>query len=222
MTVRIILAAILVASAAAESAAQLLKSGDSGPRPLLPRDEEIALARSAAPAVVSDSATVYVLTATGYELALHGSNGTACYVARDWKISLEPHCFDREGAATVMRMHMHRGELLHRGKSMDEANRALEAGLLAGTFRLPTRPVMSWMMSSGQRLVSSTGRAVGNWRPHLMIYYPYLTAEDLGLSHAPPTFLSMQVSDPGTPLANVVVVVPDFIEPKHVHQSGKP
>ncbi len=41
----------------------------SGRRSLLHRTDEIALARSAAPAAVSDSATVYVLTDSGYTVA---------------------------------------------------------------------------------------------------------------------------------------------------------
>ena len=65
--------------------------GRVGPRKTLPRAEEIALARSAAPASVSDSASVWVFTDTGYVLAERGSNGNACYVSRSWPTSIEPH-----------------------------------------------------------------------------------------------------------------------------------
>ena len=58
------------------------------------RAKEIALARSAAPAEVSRDATVYVLTDTGYAVAVPGSNGNACLVDRSWPDSLEPQCFD--------------------------------------------------------------------------------------------------------------------------------
>jgi hypothetical protein len=196
------------------TSAQLLHSGDSGARALLPRDREIALARSAAPAAVSDSATIFVLTATGYQLVAEGHNGAACYVSRDWKISIEPHCFDREGAATIMRMHMRRVELLHAGRSMKEANDAIANGLLDGEFRVPSRPVMSWMMSSAQQLVSPDGRAVGAWKPHVMIYYPYLAAADVALASPGAAALSTMISDPASPFSNLVVVVPDFVEPR--------
>jgi len=193
--------------------AQSIASGDSGPRPLLPRQEEIALARSAAPAAVSAGATIYVLTARGYEGAVEGTNGAACYVARDWKISLEPHCFDREGAETIMRMDMRRGELLHEGVGLEEANRIIAAGLLHGEFRLPSRLAMSWMMSSAQQLVNAQGEPVGAWKPHVMIYYPFLTAEDVGLADDAAGATSTMMANGGSPRANVVVVVPDFVDP---------
>jgi hypothetical protein len=194
-------------------AAQGAGGGESGPRPLLPAEREIALARSAAPAAISDSATVYVLTARGYEVAVRGSNGAACYVSRDWLRSLEPHCFDAEGAATILPRAMRRVELLHQGRTPAEADREIADGVASGTFRLPRRPAMSYMLSAAQQLVADDGRAVGAWQPHIMIYYPYLTAADLGLvagASAPGLF----VVDPGQPTANIVIVVRDFVQPK--------
>jgi hypothetical protein len=49
---------------------------------LMPREAEIALARSAAPPAVSDRATIKVLTATGFEVAERGDNGVTCMVMR--------------------------------------------------------------------------------------------------------------------------------------------
>ena len=49
---------------------------------LMPLEAEIALARSAAPPVVSDGATVKVLTASGFEVARQGDNGAVCLVMR--------------------------------------------------------------------------------------------------------------------------------------------
>src|SRR5437773_8749101 len=49
---------------------------------LMPQDTEIALARSAAPASVSDRATIKVLTKSGYEVAHQGENGSVCLVMR--------------------------------------------------------------------------------------------------------------------------------------------
>lgn len=68
---------------------------------------------------------------------------------------------------------------------------------------------MSYMMSAEQRLVSDDGRPVGAWQPHLMIYYPYLTADALGLG-SPPSPEAAIVVDGGTPFANVMVVVKAF------------
>jgi hypothetical protein len=51
---------------------------------MMPRDAEMALARSAAPAAISDRATVKVLTASGYQVAHDGDNGFVCMVMRGW------------------------------------------------------------------------------------------------------------------------------------------
>lgn len=185
--------------------------GQTGPRPLLPRAEEIALARSAAPAAVSDSATIYVLGARAYEAAVTGTSGAACYVSRDWIASLEPHCFDPEGAQTIMRMAMYRVERLHGGASKVEADREIADGITSGRFRLPSRPAMSYMMSAEQRLVAPDGSPVGPWRPHIMIYYPWLTARDIGFA-SDDTSGALSLVDAGRPVANIMIVVPDFVQ----------
>lgn len=202
--------ALCFAAAAAISApshAQSYGSGQSGARTLLPEAEEIALARSAAPAALSDSASVYILGDSVYTIAVRGTNGAACYVSRDWIQSIEPHCFDAEGAATVLPMAMRRVELLHQGRTADEADREIADGLLTGRFRIPARPVVSYMLSGAQQLVSSEGRSVGAWKPHVMIYYPYWTA-------AGAVGPEVMMVDAGKPTANLVVVVPTFVQPK--------
>jgi hypothetical protein len=192
---------------------QAAVSGQSGRRALLPPEREIALARSAAPPAVSDSATIYVLGDSGWEIAVKGANGVACHVNRSWVASLEPHCFDAEAAATILPMELRRTELLHRGYSLAEADQDIAAGLASGRFRLPRRLAMSYMMSSAQQLVSDDGRPVGSWRPHVMIFFPYLTAAELGLGTNLDPRAAILV-DPGKPTANVMVVVRDFIEPQ--------
>ena len=49
---------------------------------LMAREAEVALARSAAPAPISDKATIKVLTNSGYEIARQGDNGAVCMVMR--------------------------------------------------------------------------------------------------------------------------------------------
>lgn len=188
-------------------------AGKSGPRALLPRDQEVALARSAAPPSVSAGARVYVLTATGYVVADSGTTGAACYVSRSWPESLEPHCFDAEGAATILPMEMRRVELLGAGEPAEVVEQQIADGLIAGRFRLPMRPATSYMMSCAQQLVSDAGRPVGKWRSHLMIYYPYLTNEAIGMNQEPDIRAGLVVN-PGTPEANIMIPVKDFITPE--------
>ena len=192
--------------------AQSRGAGKSGPRALLPRDLEIALARSAGPAAVTQGARVYLLISTGYAVADSGSTGAACYVSRSWPESLEPHCFDSEGAVTILPMEMRRVELLAAGRSMDEVEREIADGIIAGKYRLPTRPATSYMMSCAQRLIGDDGRAVGKWRSHLMIYYPYLTNESIGMAGEPDLTAAMVVN-PGTPEASIMIPIQEFITP---------
>jgi len=192
--------------------AQGSAAGQSGRRELLPRDREISLARSAAPAGVSDSATVLVLTDRGYEIAARGANGVSCIVSRSWVASLEPVCYDEEAAQTVMQMELRRVHLLHQGVSKDSVERDIALGLAEGRFRLPRRPAMSYMMSGAQQLISDDGRAVGRWQPHLMIYYPYLSGRDIGAMAPDPS--AVMIVDEGKPNSMMMIVVRSFVEPR--------
>lgn len=168
----------------------------AGRRQLLPRAEEIALARSGAPASVADSASIFVFTDSGFVLAERGTNGAACYVSRSWPSSIEPHCFDAEGAASIMRIHMREVELLHRGLTPKDAEREIAPDIMSGKLRLPARPAISWMFSAEQKLISDSGQPAGRWRPHIMIYYPYLAAMPGG--DGAPDFHAGMVSGAGT------------------------
>ena len=189
--------------------AQGIDTGQSGPRAVLDRGVEVALARSAAPSDVSAEATVLAWNGSGFDTAAAGSNGVTCYVARSWPESLEPHCFDEEGSATILRIHMRQMELWHVGKTKEEIDADIAQGLADGRFRLPTRPAMSYMMSEGQRLISDEGQPAGNWEPHLMIYFPWLTQDALGLGS--PNTEAALVVDPGTPFSNIMIVVNEHV-----------
>ena len=71
---------------------------------------------------------------------------------------------------------------------------------------------MSYMMSPDQVLYSDEGRNVGRWQPHLMIYYPHLSAADLGLAGEPST-AAATVVDEGCAVSNIMIVVKDFAAP---------
>jgi hypothetical protein len=207
---------LVVAAPAAVPArvpAQTALAGQAGPRRLLSRADEIALARSAAPRYVSRGATVWLLTDSGYVVAERGTKGVACYVSRSWIESVEPHCFDEEGARSIMPIEMRRVELRHQGVSRADEEREIAAGLASGRFRLPRRPVLSWMLSGGQRLISDEGKPVGRWRPHLMIYYPYLTAAELGLDSTSDLKNAVLV-DGGTATSNLMIVTSEFVQPE--------
>lgn len=218
VTVAILMTAGLVAGQAGAAEAQGISSGRAGPRAVLPRAQEMALARSAAPPAVSGEASVLVWTGVAFEEAVPGTNGVTCYVARSWPESLEPHCFDEEGSRTILQVHLLQTKLQHEGRSAAEVDAAVAEGLRTGALRLPDRPVMSYMMSAEQRLIGDDGRAVGAWLPHLMIYYPYVTSEAVGLGDTP-SMDAAHVVDPGTPFSNIMVVVREFAVPGEASAS---
>ena len=51
---------------------------------MMPRDTEIALARSAGPEPLASRATIKILTTSGFKVAVEGDNGFACLVMRGW------------------------------------------------------------------------------------------------------------------------------------------
>jgi len=209
-------AALVSLTLAASSAAQVpepftdLPPGDPGPREILDRAYEIALARSAAPPAVSAGATVLVLGERGYVVAEEGTSDVTCHVSRDFAESLEPLCFDAEGSRTILPIYLRRAELRARGISPAEIEADIADGLRTGRFRLPTRPAIGYMMSAEQVLFAPDGRNVGAWRPHVMIYYPYLEGTDLGLGDPPS--LPVVMSDEGQATSALIVAVPDFVD----------
>lgn len=177
----------------------------------LPEAEEIRLARSAAPASVSGDATIWMWRDGAYEIAVEGTNGNACMVSRSRPGSLEPICYDTEGARTILPIEQLHVRLRLDGMSPEAIEADIELRILRGELALPSRPSLSYMMSSGQRLVADDGRQVGAWRPHLMLYWPYLEAKDVGLHGLD---LPVFVANEGEPLAHLITVVPEFVEPE--------
>lgn len=174
--------------------------------------DEVRLARSAAPAHVSDDATVMVLKNGRYLIAAEGSNEVTCIVARSRPGSLEPICYDAEASRTILPIEIRRVELRLAGTSDEEIDRIVSLEIGGGQLKLPVRPALSYMMSSGQILVSDEGRNVGPWLPHLMLYIPYITGADLGL-YGPPSMTAAAVFDEGLPTAHVVIAVREFVDP---------
>jgi hypothetical protein len=202
----------LTACAAAQKAPSRI-----GPRPAFDRSTEIALARSAAPATVTDSARILVFTGSRYEVAVAGTNGVSCLVSRPWPDAVEPHCYDREGAETVMAIEMRKNELWHRGASDAEIERVIADGLSNGTFRLPRRPAMTYMMSAANMIYDDAGNKIGAGS-HVMIYYPYLSNFDVGFPATPDMHAGI-VDQENKPLSNLIILMPTSVpvrgKPQH-------
>ncbi|MFK2873062.1 hypothetical protein ISP13_05910 [Dyella lipolytica] len=141
------------------------------------RAKEIALARSAAPASISDQATVLVLEPHGYVTAVEGKNGYVCAVERGWMSPFDapqfwdpklrgPICFNPEAVKSILPMTYKRTALVIAGRSKEEIKKDIEAAL--ATKQLPPLApgAMSYMMSKQGFLDDKAG----HWIPHLMFY----------------------------------------------------
>src|SRR5579883_2157719 len=85
------------------------------------RNDEIALARSAAPPSISADAEVLVLGSRGFETAVKGKNGFVCVVERAWAAGFDdaefrnphvrsPNCFNAPAAHAVLPQFLKRTE----------------------------------------------------------------------------------------------------------------
>ena len=185
----------------------------------MPREQQIALAESAAPAEVSSKATVYVLGPKGFEKAREGTNGFSCIVTRHFakptETTIEPQCFDAEGSRTLLLVYIHGEELRSSGKSEAEIKADMANGYKGGRYQYPNKPGFLYMMSSENRLGPTPDHGTAHFPPHLMFYAPNMTTKDIGFdSPAPLEHLDyMGMTHPGAG-DNLIVVIPMASTPK--------
>jgi hypothetical protein len=154
----------------------------------LSRAEKIALAKSAAPAEISDHSTVYVLDSAGYVKVQDGTNGFSCFVDRQFPLNQEPTCFDAEGTATTLQTRFFVEEQRAKGRSEDQIKADLDAGYKSGKFLAPRKPGIVYMLSDSIYLFIAQNNQLVHAPPHLMFYAPYATDKDLG---SPPPGMNM-------------------------------
>jgi hypothetical protein len=182
--------------------------------PILPREQEIELAKSAAPRELSDKATIYALEAKGYVKVQDGTNGFTCLISRETADSLEPECYDAEGTATFLPRVLREAELRAQGKSKAEIEADTAARFADGTYRAPSRPGIIYMLSKENKVVvdDATGK-VAPYVPHLMFYAPYLKNADIGVTSFQNT--KVFIIREGTPHALMIVPVPTGKNSEH-------
>jgi hypothetical protein len=139
--------------------------------------DEIALAKSAAPASISANADVLTLGSHGYTTAIKGKNGFVCLVVRSWDTGFadaefwnpklrSPICFNRAAAHSILPAYIERTGWVLASVPMSEMIARTRAELSANTYLLPDAGAMSYMMSKQGNLHD----ADGHWHPHLMFY----------------------------------------------------
>ena len=139
------------------------------------RSEEIALARSAAPASISGDAEILVLGEHGYETAVKGKNGFVCLVERGWFAYFDdpvfwdpkirgPDCLNPAAVRTVLPVNLERTRWVLAGLSKAEMIARSKASVAAK--RAPAPGAMGYMMSKQGYL----SHDAGHWHPHLMFF----------------------------------------------------
>lgn len=143
------------------------------------KTQEIALARSAAPASISAHAEVLVLGKHGYHIAVKGSNGFVCLVVRSWDNDFDksefwnpkmraPYCDNAAAARSVLPRYLTRTQWVLAGESKTEIQNRETAELQAGKLKAPEPGSICYMMSK-QQYLNDQGKS---WRPHVMFYLP--------------------------------------------------
>ncbi|HEY9154917.1 MAG TPA: hypothetical protein VIM69_07300 [Opitutaceae bacterium] len=144
---------------------------------LMPRDSEIALARSAAPESISRDAEVLILGPRGFEVATTGHNGFVCVVSRSWFSPIDdpqfwnpkergPICYNAAAAHYFVPLLRKKTELVLSGKSKAELEKEIKASLVAGELPRLGDSAMCFMMSR-EAYLNDNG---GHWHPHLMFF----------------------------------------------------
>jgi hypothetical protein len=149
--------------------------------------DEIALARSAAPPSISADAEVLVLGDRGYETAVRGKNGFSCFVERSWASPFDdpefwnakergPNCFNAAAVHSVLPRYLKLTEWVLAGASKEQLMERMRAAVASHAFADPDSGAMTYMMSPHGYL----GGADGPWMPHLMFFVARAAASSWG------------------------------------------
>src|ERR1700676_4294728 len=132
------------------------------------RNEEIALARSAAPESVSRDAAVMVLGPHGYETAVQGKNGFVCIVERSWMSPTDdadfwnpksrgPLCVNAASARSYLLRTIKRRELILAGRTKAQMVEAMTAAIESKELPAMEPGAMCYMLSKQGILNSHDG-----------------------------------------------------------------
>src|SRR5215813_3618285 len=174
--------------------------------------DEIALARTAAPASISGDAEVLVLGKRGYEVGVKGKNGFVCFVERSWTAGFDdpefwnpklraPNCFNPPAVRSVLPQYLKRTEWVLAGASKQELIEKARSLFADGRFTAPEAGSFSFMLSKQGYLGDN---AAGPWLPHVMFFVPHGQAAVWGAGMEASPVLGAE----GSPFEPTVLFVP--------------
>jgi hypothetical protein len=138
---------------------------------------EIAMARSAAPAVIARDAEVQVLGRHGFETAVKGKNGFVCIVARSWTSVPDPEFWNPKVRVPMcLNAPAARSYLLHltketewglAGRTQAQMTESITAAIAKKELPAMESGAMCYMLSKQ----GYAGDSIPHWPPHLMFFY---------------------------------------------------
>ena len=168
--------------------------------------EEIALARTAAPPSISTDAEILVLGTRGYETAVKGTNGFVCFIERSWTAGFDdaefwnpkirgPNCFNPPAVRSVLPQFLRRTEWALGGDTRSQMVEKARAAFASKQFTAPEAGSFSFMLSKQGFLGDQAG---GPWYPHVMFFVAHgqAAAWGAGLKGSPVIGDELDASEP--------------------------
>ncbi len=147
---------------------------------LLTQACEEALALSALPDRLRESASAWTLTEDGYRKTRSGSGNFTCIVARNHPASLIPQCVDAAGADVIIPGIIAKSNWALAGISAADQKKRFAELVQEGRLKAAPRPGLSYMVSDYNYAYSAPRAAMFKIPPHVMFYAPHLSNDDIG------------------------------------------
>ena len=175
------------------------------------RSAEIALARSAAPASISNDAEVLVLGSHGFDVAIKGRNGFTCFVGRGWTSAADPDywnpkvrvpmCANAAAARTYLPRIKRISALALAGRTLPQVNAIIADAVTRKELSPMESGAMCYMMSKQ----GYGGEVQPHWPSHLMFFYSDLDPATWGANL--PDSPVLAAVDPSEHLTQFVIPV---------------
>lgn len=155
----------------------------------MPSELETRWALSALPPALRGDASVYLLDPEqGYQLSQQGTSGVTCIVERtQWELAdfrndiYIPLCYDAAGTETYLKVIIDAAALRAQGMGPDALKAEFEKRWQDGTYKVPEKAGMSYMIAPVQRTIGPPDLEVVTLSlPHFMPYAPYVSNHDIG------------------------------------------
>ena len=167
---------------------------------VLPAEQQIAAAVTAAPEEMRQGATVLGYTADARLVVLRkGTNDLVCLASDPVAERFHVACYHRS-----LEPFMARGRALRARGLKDEAvDSARYAEIRAGTLKMPSQPAALYSLTGPVESFDASTGTVAGARPLYVVYIPFATEATTGLS-ARPVQGAPWIMFPGTPKAHIM------------------